>query len=67
MPRSVRGDASSVAASEAASLSLPALVPPISPAPNPQCKANGRGAEECRSVITRRSVTVTQVSVRYSS
>ena len=32
--------------------------------PQPQCKANGRGAEECRSVITRRSVTVTQVSVK---
>ena len=32
--------------------------------PNPQCKANGRGAEECRSVKTRRSVTVTQVSVK---
>jgi len=27
--------------------------------PNPQCKANGREAKECKSVITRRSVTVT--------
>ena len=33
--------------------------------PNPQCKANGGGAEECRSVKTRRSVTVTQVSVKW--
>ena len=35
--------------------------------PNPQCKANGREAEECKSVKTRRSVTVTQVSVKNSS
>ena len=59
MPRSVRGGASSVAESGTASRSLPALVPPPSPAPNPQCIANGREAKECKSVKTRRSVTVT--------
>ena len=32
--------------------------------PSPQCKANGRGPQECRSVKTRRSMTVAQVSVK---